>query len=121
MTFVLWVRSCLRGQGEELRPIGAKILPKVYEISLTQAAGCGIVSAQSTGIMSFTIQNVEIGGKKPFYILGPCSLESEEFAWEIEVSPRLVYDYEDGFKRPRLEKAILISEVLSVSLDDMFL
>lgn len=45
----------------------------------------------------------------------------EEFAWEIEVSPRLVYDYEDGFKRPRLEKAILISEVLGVSLDDMFL
>lgn len=33
--------------------------------------------------MSFTIQNVEIGGKKPFYILGPCSLESEEFAWEM--------------------------------------
>ena len=32
----------------------------------------------------------------------------EEFAWEIEVSPRL-------------EKAILISEVLGVSLDDMFL
>lgn len=45
----------------------------------------------------------------------------EEFAWQIQVSPRLVYDYEDGFKRPRLEKAILISEILGVALDDMFL
>ncbi len=33
--------------------------------------------------MSFNIGNVEIGGTKPFYILGPCSLESEEFAWEM--------------------------------------
>lgn len=45
----------------------------------------------------------------------------EDFAWEIQVSPRLVYDYEDGFKKPRLEKAILICEVLGVKLDDMFL
>lgn len=33
--------------------------------------------------MSFYIQNVEIGGSKPFYILGPCSLENEEFAWAM--------------------------------------
>ena len=33
--------------------------------------------------MSFKIRNVEIGGSKPFYILGPCSLESEEFAWQM--------------------------------------
>ncbi len=31
----------------------------------------------------FSVQSVEIGGDKPFYILGPCSLESEEFAWEM--------------------------------------
>ena len=30
--------------------------------------------------MSFFIKNVEVGGGKPFYILGPCSLEGEEFA-----------------------------------------
>ncbi len=30
--------------------------------------------------MSFSIRNVEIGGSRPFYILGPCSLEKEEFA-----------------------------------------
>ena len=33
--------------------------------------------------MSFYIQNIEIGGEKPFYLLGPCSLEKEEFAWEM--------------------------------------
>ncbi len=33
--------------------------------------------------MSFFIRNVEIGGEKPFYILGPCSLEKEEFAHKM--------------------------------------
>ncbi len=33
--------------------------------------------------MSFFIQNIEIGGDKPFYLLGPCSLENEDFAWEM--------------------------------------
>ena len=33
--------------------------------------------------MSFHIQNIEIGGKAPFYLLGPCSLENEEFAWQM--------------------------------------
>lgn len=33
--------------------------------------------------MSFKIQSVEIGGKQPFFILGPCALESEDFAWEM--------------------------------------
>ena len=45
----------------------------------------------------------------------------EDFAWEIQVSPRLIYDYEDGFKAPKLERALLISEVLGVELGDMFL
>ncbi len=34
-------------------------------------------------IMSFYIQHIEIGGSTPFYLLGPCSLETEEFAWEM--------------------------------------
>ncbi len=34
-------------------------------------------------VNSFTIQNVEVGGGCPFFILGPCGLESEEFAWEM--------------------------------------
>ena len=33
--------------------------------------------------MAYQIQNVEIGGEQPFFILGPCSLESEDFAWEM--------------------------------------
>ncbi len=40
--------------------------------------------------MSFSIGNVEIGGNQPFYILGPCSLESEEFAWEMAREIKLV-------------------------------
>ena len=45
-------------------------------------------------VNSFTIQNVEIGGEHPFFILGPCGLENEEFAWEmarslVEISSRL--------------------------------
>jgi 2-dehydro-3-deoxyphosphooctonate aldolase (KDO 8-P synthase) len=33
--------------------------------------------------MSFTIQNIRVGGGEPFFILGPCALESEAFAWEM--------------------------------------
>lgn len=33
--------------------------------------------------MSFYIQSVEIGGPRPFYLLGPCSLECETFVWEM--------------------------------------
>ena len=45
-------------------------------------------------VNSFTIQNVEIGGEHPFFILGPCGLENEEFAWKmaralVEISSRL--------------------------------
>jgi 2-dehydro-3-deoxyphosphooctonate aldolase (KDO 8-P synthase) len=32
---------------------------------------------------SFQIQNVEVGTGKLFFILGPCALESEDFAWEM--------------------------------------
>lgn len=31
----------------------------------------------------FQIGNVPVGGPVPFFILGPCALESEEFAWEM--------------------------------------
>ena len=32
---------------------------------------------------SFTIKNIEVGRGRPFFILGPCGLESEEFAWAM--------------------------------------
>ena len=31
----------------------------------------------------FNIGNVPVGGPVPFFILGPCALESEAFAWEM--------------------------------------
>ena len=31
----------------------------------------------------FNIGNVPVGGPVPFFILGPCALESEPFAWEM--------------------------------------
>ena len=40
-------------------------------------------SITKTFTMSFKIQNVEIGGETPFFLLGPCSLENEDFAWEM--------------------------------------
>ncbi len=42
--------------------------------------------------MSFHINNVEIGGAKPFYILGPCSLENEDFAWEMATEIKTICD-----------------------------
>ena len=41
------------------------------------------ISITKTSTMSFKIQNVEIGGETPFFLLGPCSLENEDFAWEM--------------------------------------
>lgn len=43
----------------------------------------------------------------------------EAFAEMVDVSTRLVYDYEDGFKTPRLETICRIAMVLEVSLDSL--
>ena len=43
----------------------------------------------------------------------------EAFAEMVGVSTRLVYDYEDGFKTPRLETICRIAMVLEVSLDSL--
>lgn len=42
-----------------------------------------IVERKSILMTPFLIQNVEVGGPRPFYLLGPCSLEKEEFAWKM--------------------------------------
>lgn len=34
----------------------------------------------------FQISHVPVGGPVPFFILGPCSLENEDFAWEMATS-----------------------------------
>lgn len=33
--------------------------------------------------MSFHISNISVGAGTPFYILGPCALETEDFAWSM--------------------------------------
>ena len=43
----------------------------------------------------------------------------EWFAALIDKSPRLIYDYEDGFKFPRLETIIEIANALGVSVDSL--
>jgi len=40
----------------------------------------------------FTIGNVPVGGNVPFFILGPCALESEPFAWEMAKSLKEIAD-----------------------------
>ena len=46
-------------------------------------------------------------------------LTHESFAELAGISSRLVYDYEDGNKYPRLDTACRIAMVLGVSLDSM--
>jgi 2-dehydro-3-deoxyphosphooctonate aldolase (KDO 8-P synthase) len=40
----------------------------------------------------FNIGAVPVGGPAPFFILGPCSLESEEFAWDMARSLKEIAD-----------------------------
>ena len=42
--------------------------------------------------MSFKIQSVEIGAPRPFYILGPCSLECEDFVWQMATELKAITD-----------------------------
>lgn len=43
----------------------------------------------------------------------------EDFAFEIGKSARLIYDYENGLKFPKLETLIVIATVLEVTLDSI--
>ena len=40
----------------------------------------------------FNIGSLPVGGPAPFFILGPCALESESFAWEMARSLREIAD-----------------------------
>jgi DNA-binding XRE family transcriptional regulator len=46
-------------------------------------------------------------------------LTHEKFAELLGVSSRVVYDWEDGFKRPQFQRAVDIANVLGVSLDSI--
>ncbi len=72
----------------------------------------------------FNIGNVPVGGPVPFFILGPCALESEPFAWEMARSLKEIADRTgihflfkasfdkanrtsvDSFRGPGLEKGL---------------
>jgi 2-dehydro-3-deoxyphosphooctonate aldolase (KDO 8-P synthase) len=47
---------------------------------------------------SFKINHIEVGSGDPFFILGPCALENEEFAWRMgrelkEIAQRTQIDF----------------------------
>ena len=46
-------------------------------------------------------------------------INREDFAYSIGVCTRMIYDYEEGFKKPKLETAMKIAFVLGVTLDSM--
>ena len=46
-------------------------------------------------------------------------LTQEGFAERISVSSRIIYDYEDGFKNPSLNRVVIIAEVLGVTVDSL--
>ena len=48
------------------------------------------------------------------------NLTHEEFAEKVGVSTRIIYDYEDGFKKPSLRTIVVIANVLGVSIDSLF-
>jgi 2-dehydro-3-deoxyphosphooctonate aldolase (KDO 8-P synthase) len=41
------------------------------------------MSSSSQAFVPFQIGTAPVGGPVPFFILGPCALESEEFVWEM--------------------------------------
>jgi transcriptional regulator with XRE-family HTH domain len=46
-------------------------------------------------------------------------LSREKFAELIDISSRIVYDYEDGFKTPSLDTLVRIANLYGVTLDDI--
>lgn len=46
-------------------------------------------------------------------------LTHEQLAERLDVSARVVYDWEDGFKYPRFQRAVDIANELEVSLDSI--
>ena len=61
--------------------------------------------------------NCEVLGSNLKKLRKERKLSREEFANRIGVSSRIIADYEDGFKTPRLETFYKISIVLGVTMD----
>lgn len=63
--------------------------------------------------------NCEVLGSNLRKLRKERKLSREEFANRIGVSSRIIADYEDGFKTPRLETFYKISIVLGVTMDSI--
>lgn len=63
--------------------------------------------------------NCEVLGSNLKKLRKERKLSREEFANRISVSSRIIADYEDGFKTPRLETFYKISIVLGVTMDSI--
>ena len=63
--------------------------------------------------------NCEVLGSNLKKLRKERKLSREEFANRIGVSSRIIADYEDGFKTPRLETFYKISIVLGVTMDSI--
>lgn len=84
---------------------------------------------------SFSFRGIEVGAGRPFFILGPCGLESEDFAWRMvralkEITTRLdvpfifkaSYDKAnrtsvDSYRGPGLQEGCRILAEISKELD----
>lgn len=63
--------------------------------------------------------NCEVLGSNLKKLRKERKLSREKFANRIGVSSRIIADYEDGFKTPRLETFYKISIVLGVTMDSI--
>ena len=59
-------------------------------------------------------------GKKLKQFRETSGLTRSQLAEQLGVDVRIIYDYEDGFKTPRINKIIALAHIFGVSLDSLF-
>lgn len=59
-------------------------------------------------------------GKKLKQFRENSGLTRSQLADKLGVEVRIIYDYEDGFKTPRINKIIALAQIFGVSLDSLF-
>lgn len=63
--------------------------------------------------------NIDKFGKNLRRVRMEKKMTYEMFAENVGVSSRIIYDYEDGFKKPSLSTIVVIANVLNVSIDSL--
>lgn len=63
--------------------------------------------------------SVECFGANLKFVRQNKKLTHEAFAEKLDVSVRVIYDWENGIKYPTFPRAVEIANVLDVSLDDI--